>query len=322
MTTKKDIIELNKKQLKLEIAAIRLAIQHSAAKGSEAELAFKNLLRKHLPQRYKLGSGFVLSGDKISRQHDLIVYDDFMNTPIFSGYSSGSFLGGSVYGVLEITISKLMAGKLEEDIEKIADLRKIFPEQKIAFQKVKSCPIMKEEELKTVIGNCLSSGYSIEDVWPEMKQKCISEDGAFIGDPFNLNSIGDYEKRVISNMVDDLAKHTKKYVVKEEIIYAMPPPRTYLCALDGTLYTSIDSLSETVKALTKKHGAHVHGLIVLNNEGDDWLISTKAYNANLEVEVKTEDAFFWFLENMKRDFQGMLVGKYPAADTEGKKPTA
>ena len=38
MVNKKDIIELHKKQLKLEIDAIRLAIQHKAAKGSEAEL--------------------------------------------------------------------------------------------------------------------------------------------------------------------------------------------------------------------------------------------------------------------------------------------
>jgi len=313
MVNRKDIIELHKKQLKLEIDAIRLSIQHSAVKGSEAEAAFRRLIRKHLPQRYKIGSGFVLNADNISHQHDVIVYDDFMNAPVFLGDNSGAFFGGAVYGVLETTISQLGSKKLEEDIRKMAALRNLFPEGKVAFQKVISCPIFNEEELEYMVGQCLSSGTSINDVWPEIKEKCISEDGAFIGDPYNLTSVRDYDKKVVSDMIVNLSAYAKKYVVKEKIIYSTPPPRTYLCALDGTSYKSIDSLSKTVNKLTKKYGAHIHGLLVLNKKGADWLLATKAYK-NYEVEIKTEDAFFHFLENMKCDFQGMSVGKYPAAD--------
>ena len=35
---------------------------------------------------------------------------------------------------------------------------------------------------------------------------------------------------------------------------------------------------------------------------------------NYEVQIITDAVFFKFLENMKQAFQGMLVGKYPAAD--------
>ena len=313
MTRKKDIIELHKKQLKLEIDAIRLAISHNAAKGSEAEYAFKGLLRKYLPQKYKLSSGFVANANNISNQHDIIIYDDFMNVPMYLGDNSGSFLGGATYGVLEATISQLGTKKLEDDIKKMATLRRLFPEGKVAFQKVVSCPIFNEDELKHVVGQCLSSGFSIDDVWSEIKEKCISEDGTFTGDPYSLKSAEEHDKRVISDMIVRLSMYVKKYVVKEKIIYSTPPPRTCLCALDGTAYVSIDSLSKTVKKLTKKYGAHIHGLLVLNKKGDDWLLSTKAYT-DYEVETQEKDALFHFLENMKRDFQGMLVGKYPAVD--------
>ena len=315
MASKKDIIEFHKKQLRLKIDMIRLVIQHNPVKGAEAEFAFKRLLRKYLPQKYILSSGFVVNADKISHQHDIVIYDDFMNVPMYLGDNSGSFLGGAVYGVLETTIAEFNTKKLEYDVEKIAHLRKLFPEGKVAFQEVKSCPIVNEDEVKKEIEHSLSSGHCIDDIWPEMKEKCISKEGAFIGDVFDFNSIDDYEKESISCIVDKHSKRSKKYIVKEKIIYSIPPPRTYLCALDGTAYKSVKTLSKAMKRLTKKHGAHIHGLLVLNKEGNDWVFSTKAYT-DYEVEVKTEDAFFEFLENMKRDFQGMLVGKLPAAEID------
>lgn len=313
MANIEDIIGLHKKQLKLEIDVIRLAISHSAVKGSEAESAFKQILHKYLPQKYKLSSGFVVNGDKISRQHDVIIYDDFVNTPVYLGGISGLFLGGSVYGALETTIVKLDKEKLEDDIEKIACLRKLFNDGKVAFQKVISCPIVNEEQLKRDISCRLSSGYSIDCVWVEIKEKCISQESAFIGDVFSLESVGEYDKKVISGLVDSYSKIAQRFVVDEKIIYSTPPPRTYLCALDGAAYASVESLSVVVESLTKKHGAHIHGLLVLNNKGDDWLFSTRAFS-DYKLDVKTKDAFPGLLKNMKRDFQGMLVGKYPAAD--------
>ena len=83
--TSKDIIELHKKQLKLEIDAICLAIEHNPTKGSEAEAVFRRLLRKYLPQKYKLSSGFIMNGNRISGQHDIVIYDNNINAPVYLG---------------------------------------------------------------------------------------------------------------------------------------------------------------------------------------------------------------------------------------------
>jgi len=313
MTTKKDIVELHKKQLALDIDAIRLAIQHKAVKGAEAESAFKRLLRKHLPQRYNLSSGFVVNADNVSRQHDIIAYDGFMNAPMFLGDNSGLFLGGAVYGVVEATIAQLNTTKLEDDIKKIAQLRKLFPECKVPFQKVMSCPIIDQDKVKEEIEHSLSSGYCIEDVWPEIKEKCFSKEGAYVEDILKTESSDSYDRQVFSDIFRHYGSLSKKYIVKEKTIYSTPPPRTFLCALDGTSYKSAETLARAVKRLTKKYGAHVHGLLVLCKQGNDWLISTRAHE-KYDVEIKTKNAFFEFLENMNRDFQGMLVGKLPAAE--------
>ncbi len=313
MTTKKEIIELHKKQLKLDINVIRLAIQHKAVKGLEAENAFKRLLRKHLPQRYNLSSGFVVNAERISHQHDIVVYDDFMNAPMFLGDNSGLFLGGSVYGVAEVTITQLNASKLEGDIKKIAHLRKIFPKNKVPFQKVVSCPIIDQDKIKEEVSRSLSSGHCVKDVWPEIKEKCFSKEGAYIEDVLSIESGDSYDKQDLSDVFRRYGSLSKKYIVKEKTILSTPPPRTFLCALDGTAYKSIATLAKAVKRLTKKYRAHLHGLLVLGKQGADWLISTRAYE-NYDVEVKTKDAFFEFLQSMNRDFQGMLVGKLPAAE--------
>jgi hypothetical protein len=315
MTTKKEILELHKKQLALDIDVIRLAIQHKSVKGLEAENAFKRLLRKHLPQRYNLSSGFVANGERISCQHDIVVCDDFMNTPMFLGDNSGLFLGGSVYGVIEVTIKQLNADKLEKEIKKIAQLRKLFPEGRVLFQKVMSCPIIDQDKVKEEVSCSLSSGYCIEDVWPEIKEKCLSKEGVYVEDVLSIESCDSYDKQVFSDIFRRWGSLSKKYIVKERAILSTPPPRTFLCALDGTAYKSVVTLAKAVKRLTKKYGAHVHGLLVLNKKGDDWLISTRAYE-NYDIEIKTKNAFFEFLQNMNRDFQGMLVGKLPAAEDE------
>ncbi|OPY88299.1 MAG: hypothetical protein A4E71_00510 [Smithella sp. PtaU1.Bin162] len=264
MNTKRNILDLQKRQLKLEIESIRLAIQHGAVKGAEAELAFRRFLRKHLPQRYKLSSGFVVNGNSVSSQHDIVVYDDLLNSPLYFEGGSGSFLGGAVYGVIETTIVKLGKQKLEQDIEKIAALRRMFPAGKMDFQKVISRPIIGEDELKENIEYTLQSGQSI---------------------------------------------------VEEVVISSPPRPRTFLCALDGADYGSVENLSQVVWELTKKHDAHIHGLLVLNSNCPDWLLATKAFS-NYEVDIIQEDALYRFVENMRRSFQGMYVGKYPAADVE------
>ena len=135
MSKLKDYLKLQKKQLQIEIEAIRLLMQHSASKGAEAEKVLSELLRKYLPQKYSIGSGFVAQDEKLSPQIDIIIYDNILNVPIYKGDISGVFRSGSVYGCIEVTIGKLTRKKLETDIIKLSKLRKMC-NKNIPFKKI------------------------------------------------------------------------------------------------------------------------------------------------------------------------------------------
>ena len=104
-----DYLILQKKQLQIEIEVIRLLMQHSSSEGTEAEKVLSGLLRKYLPQKYSIGSGFVTKDGKLSPQIDIIIFDNILNVPIYAGVASGVFKAGSVYGCIE-TVLRLVSG--------------------------------------------------------------------------------------------------------------------------------------------------------------------------------------------------------------------
>lgn len=248
-----DYLKLQKKQLQIEIEAIRLLMQHSSSKGTEAEKVLSGLLRKYLPQKYSIGSGFVTEDGQLSPQIDIIIFDNILNVPIYEGVTSGVFKAGSVYGCIEVTIGKLTRNKLETDIKKFGKLRNML-RKNIGFKKIYSQPH------STGRGN----------------------------------------------------------VVAEEPFKAGPQPRTYICALSGTTYTTPEKLAADVKELTIKYEAHMHGILVVdsnrsNKPEKEWLIWTKAFS-NYQTDHKTTDSFDTLLKGMNANFMGMHVGIYPAAD--------
>lgn len=250
MNDLKPYIELSKKQMSLDIDAIKLAFLHSPTKGSESEnVVIEKLLKKYLPTRYSIGGGFITSNGKLTPQLDIIIHDNILNTPVYRGVGSSVFSVGSVYGAIEITMQKLNKKKLEIDIKKLSEVRKILPNEKS----------------------------EIMEIYSEQR--------------------GDQ----------------KGSVVAERIIESAPAPRTYMISLSGSSYKTIDQLSRDVEGLTRKHSAHLHGLLVLNEpNAQDWLVSTKAFE-NFAVQVGTDNALYNFIEIMKKSFLGMLVGRYPAA---------
>ena len=129
----------------------------------------------------------------------------------------------------------------------------------------------------------------------------------------NLKSLDREEKNALLAMVKRHAQQTQQYIGVTKTILSPPPPRTYICALNGTSYKSIDGLRKAVYDLTRKYGAHVHGLLVLNGKRADWLITTKAF-ANGETKISSKNAFWEFIQKMNLDFQGLAVGKYPASN--------
>jgi hypothetical protein len=98
-------------------------MSHAGTKGAEAELAFRGLLRRFLPRRYSIGTGFVSVREQLSPQLDAVIYDNIHNVPVFEGAGSGVYAVESVYAVVEITMRALDRQKRAEDIQKYATLR-------------------------------------------------------------------------------------------------------------------------------------------------------------------------------------------------------
>ena len=139
MITSQDYLKLQKKQLQLEVEAIRLLMQHGSAKGTEAERVLRKLLRKHLPQKYSIGSGFVTQDGKLSPQTDIIIYDNILNVPVYEGAANGVYRAGSVYACIEVTMGILKREKLETDIKKLGKHRAML-KKLVSFKKVSAQP--------------------------------------------------------------------------------------------------------------------------------------------------------------------------------------
>jgi len=243
-----EFLELKKKQMQLEIESLRSAVAHPSSKGFGTENIIRHFLRKFLPKRYSLGSGFILIGNELSPQMDIIIYDEFYNIPLYSEFGFGVYPVESVYGVVEVTMQQLNAEKLAQDIQKHAKLRKL---------------------------------------------------------------VGDYGKFYIDTFSREHSAG-KGYVVDSVIRKSVLPPRSYICAVAGTSYSSIQEIVEDVRRFSKEYGSHLHGLIIIDkfdsSEKKDYVIWNRAYEKNIDFFER--DALFKFIEKMQIDLLGMgFVGR-------------
>jgi hypothetical protein len=78
-------------------------VPHAGLKGSEAEEIVRTFLRRHLPKRFDVGSGFVIDlGDNISKQTDVIVYDA-LNCPVYRASETAAIIpSDNVASVIEV----------------------------------------------------------------------------------------------------------------------------------------------------------------------------------------------------------------------------
>lgn len=77
----KDAFDAEQKVMVAEIEKFRRLVKHAAEKGGLIEGVFRDALRRIIPEKIGVTSGFVVDAkDNISRQLDIILYDR-MNTP-------------------------------------------------------------------------------------------------------------------------------------------------------------------------------------------------------------------------------------------------
>jgi hypothetical protein len=98
-------------------------VQHKGLIGQNREVFIRNFIKKSFPKKFVIGTGEIIdSSDNLSKQADIIIYDEFM--PTFDYGSSKHFLSGGVLAHIEVK-SNLNTDKLNEALEVTKSVKKI-----------------------------------------------------------------------------------------------------------------------------------------------------------------------------------------------------
>src|SRR5437762_2925972 len=93
------------KVFKLQSKFLTGVLPHAGKRGSNDEERCRAFLNNVLPRRYGISSGFIVSsmpGSKPSREQDVIIFDDFLNSPLYREPAAGVFPSEMVYATVEV----------------------------------------------------------------------------------------------------------------------------------------------------------------------------------------------------------------------------
>lgn len=105
-------------QFRLQSSVLTDVLPHAGERGRNNEERFREFLGRILPNKYSVGSGFVICSEPsvpVSSQTDVVLFDEFHNSPIHRELASHVYPVEMVYGAVEVK------GRLEK-----RDLQKIF----------------------------------------------------------------------------------------------------------------------------------------------------------------------------------------------------
>jgi hypothetical protein len=105
-------------QFRLQSSVLTDVLPHAGERGRNDEERFREFLGRILPKKYSVGSGFVVCSEPsvpVSSQTDVVLFDEFHNSPIHRELTSHVYPVEMVYGTVEVK------GRLER-----RDLKKIF----------------------------------------------------------------------------------------------------------------------------------------------------------------------------------------------------
>jgi hypothetical protein len=101
---------------------------HQGEKGRLNESHLKNVLRRHLPEKFGLGTGFIVSSRTINKkdnpQLDIVIHDNITNAPLYTSEAFSVFPIESVYGYIEVKTT-LTKAELEKAFVVNAKIRNI-----------------------------------------------------------------------------------------------------------------------------------------------------------------------------------------------------
>lgn len=98
---------------------------HHGERGRIAEEIIKNVLSRTLPKRFSIGTGVLISSSgEASLQTDIVIFDNFYNSPLLSEFGSGVYPVEIVYATIEVK-SVLTKRELRASIEAIRKIRSV-----------------------------------------------------------------------------------------------------------------------------------------------------------------------------------------------------
>ena len=145
------IFDLLSKKMILEWETTQESIKHSGEKGRALEENFRTFLRKYLPKKLDIATGFIIdSSGKQSKQLDVIIHDAFQTPLLYDNNNVQVIPIECVYAVIEV----------KSDIEKIATVCNIF-------ENMKSVKDLEKKSYVSVEGGKISAlSYGKEwDIW-------------------------------------------------------------------------------------------------------------------------------------------------------------
>jgi hypothetical protein len=149
-TAVKDYYDAISELFRLQSRVLTGVLPHHGERGGNNELQVRAFLERTLPRKYSVGSGFIVCSDESvppSSQTDIVIYDEFHNSPLHRELAAHIYPIECVYGVVEVK-GCLRRG----DIAKIgADIIKVrtMAEHRY-YAKFESIPVDPAERTKRV----------------------------------------------------------------------------------------------------------------------------------------------------------------------------
>jgi len=118
------------RQLRTDADYFSRLTTHPGEKGRLNESHLVRTMRRYLPEKFGIGTGFIVSGGdaiKQSRQCDIIIYDRANNVPFYASDTWQIFPIEMVYGVVEVKTT-LNKAEIKDAFEKCVLLREMSGE--------------------------------------------------------------------------------------------------------------------------------------------------------------------------------------------------
>lgn len=115
------------RQFQYQAEVLSGVLPHYGERGANDEERVREFLRRSLPKRFSIGTGFIVCSDPVlppSSQTDVVIYDEIDNAPLHEELVASVYPVEMVYGAIEVkrTLRSADLSKILADIEEVRRL--------------------------------------------------------------------------------------------------------------------------------------------------------------------------------------------------------